>query len=170
MKKIIIIRLVTMYAILFFVHSADALDLNKIVATGHDTPKAKTTFVRSNNANTKAVNDFNNRFGKSAGNWWVSNKNGFTSYFKEGGFTNRVCYDIKGNWKYSMIYYNESKLPKDVRAAVKSVYYDMAINLVEEVQTKDGKVYVVQLEDKATIRIVKVNDEGEMETVQEIIK
>ncbi len=170
MKKIIIIRLVTMYAILFFVHSANALNSNKIITTGDDTPRAKTTVVRSSSANTKAANDFNKRFNNASGAWWISDNNSIASYFKEDGFTNKVCYDRKGNWMYSMIFYNESKLPKDVRATVKSAYYDMAIVLVKEMQTTEGKVYVVNLEDKTNIRIVKVNDEGEMETVKEIIK
>ena len=69
-----------------------------------------------------------------------------------------------------MIYYNESKLPKDVRASVKSIYSDMAIFLVQEIQMVNGKGYVVNLEDKSNIRVIKVNDEGEMETVQEINK
>ena len=170
MKKIIIIRLATMYAILFFVHSAEARNSNKIITTGDDTPRSKTTVVNSSSANTKAVNDFNKRFNNASGAWWISDKDGFASYFKEDGFTNKVCYDKKGNWMYSMIYYNESKLPKDARANVKSAYYDMAIVLVKEVQTTLGKVYVVNLEDKTTIRIVKVNDEGEMETIQELNK
>jgi hypothetical protein len=170
MKKIIILRLATMYAILFFTHSANALNSNKIIATGDDTPRSKTTVVKSSSANTKAENDFNKRFNNAAGAWWIADNNNIASYFKEEGFTNKVCYDRKGNWMYSMIYYNESKLPKNVRAYVKSAYYDMSIVLVKEVQTTLGKVYVVNLEDKTTIRIVKVNDEGEMETIQELNK
>ncbi len=121
--------------------------------------------------NKKAADDFKERFDNPGGALWYSDKNGFTSYFKVDGFTNKVGYDKKGNWIYSIILYNESKLPKDVRASVKSVYYDMAINLVKkEIQTVNGKGYVFNLEDKTTIRIVKVNDQGEMETIQEIIK
>ncbi len=37
----------TMYTILFFVHSAEARNSNKIITTGDDTPKAKTTVVNS---------------------------------------------------------------------------------------------------------------------------
>lgn len=170
MKKIIIIRLVTLYAILFFTHSANALNSNKIIATGDDTPRSKATVVKSGSANSKAENDFNKRFNNAAGAWWIADNNSIASYFKEDGFTNKVCYDRKGNWMYSMIYYNESKLPKNVRGYVKSAYYDMSIVLVKEVQTTLGKVYVVNLEDKTTIRIVKVNDEGEMETIQELNK
>jgi hypothetical protein len=170
MKKIIIKKLLTMYAVLFFVHSADAFNSNKTMATGHDSPNVKTRTASLSNANKKAVEDFNKRVSNPVGNWWAADKNGFISYFKEDGYTSHIGYDKKGNWVYSMILYNESKLPKDVRANVKSVYYDMAIVLVKEIQTVNGKGYVINLEDKTTIRIVKLNEQGEMETIQEIIK
>ena len=43
----------------------------------------------------------------------------------------------------------DNNLPKDIRAAIKSVYYDWNINVVVEVQTAEGKGYVVYLEDKS---------------------
>jgi hypothetical protein len=170
MKKILVKSLVAIYAILFLVHSAEAHNSSRLVATGHDSPNVNTVVVDMSNVNKKAANDFKERFGNPEGTRWFSDKNGFTSYFKVDGFTNTVCYDKKGNWMYSVILYNESRLPKDVRANVKSVYYDMAITLVKEIQTVKGKGYVIHLEDKTAIRIVKVNVEGEMETIQEIIK
>ncbi len=47
----------------------------------------------------------------------------------------------------------------------------MSIVLVKEVQTTViGKGYVVNLEDNTTIRIIKLNEEGEMETIREMIR
>jgi len=170
MKKILINPLVAVYSILFLGHSAEAHNLSRPFSTGHDSPNVYTLIADMSSVNKKAEKDFNERFGNREGTRWISDKDGFTSYFKVDGFTNKVCYDKKGNWMYSIVLYNESKLPKDVRANVKSVYYDMAITLVKEVKTVKGNGYVITLEDKTTIRIVKVNDAGEMETVQEIIK
>jgi hypothetical protein len=170
MKKILVNSLVVIYAILFLTQSAAAHNSNRLITTGHDSPNVNTVITDLSSVNKKAANDFKERFGSPAGTRWFSDNDGFTSYFKVDGFTDKVCYDKKGNWMYSMILYNESKLPKDVRAIVKSVYYDMTIVLVKEIQTAKGKGYVINLEDKTTIRIVKVNVEGEMETIQEIIK
>ena len=66
---------------------------------------------------------------------WFSDNNGFVSYFVKDGYGDRVFYDKKGHWQYSLIFYGEDKLPRDVRAAIKSTYFDMSITLVEEVQT-----------------------------------
>ncbi len=76
----------------------------------------------------------------------------------------------RDNWQYSLVFFTEDKLPKDVRSIVKSKYYDLAIYMAEEVQTVDGKGYIVYLEDKSQIRIVKVSSENEMETMTELVK
>jgi hypothetical protein len=120
--------------------------------------------------NTKAIKDFQTRFNTASNSMLFEDKAGFVSYFVQNGYGDRAFYDKKGHWEYSLIFYDEDKLPHDVRAAVKSIYYDFAITLVEEVQTTDAMVYVVHLEDKSNIKIVKINKDGEMETMQELTK
>ncbi|HSZ32084.1 MAG TPA: hypothetical protein VK772_02175 [Puia sp.] len=170
MKKILVNPLVIICAIFFLAQSAAAASSIRPSATGNDSPNIYTIVADMNSVNKKAATDFKDRFGNPAGTRWFSDEEGFTSYFKVDGFTDKVCYDKKGNWKYSTIYYGESKIPKNVRAEVKSIYYDMSIIQVEEVQTLNGKGYVINLEDQTTIRIIKLNEEGEMEIIQEIIK
>ena len=92
------------------------------------------------------------------------------SYFVKDGYGDRVFYDKKGRWQYSLIFFGEDKLPRDVRAAVRSTYYDMPITLVEEVQTTEARVYIIHVEDKSSFKILKVNDECEMEIMQELSK
>jgi len=120
--------------------------------------------------NAKAVKDFESRFTSANNAKWFSDKNGLVSYFIQDGYGNRVFYDKKGRWQYSLIFFGQDKLPRDVRAAVRSTYYDLDITLVEEVQTPDARVFIVHLEDKSNIKILKVNDQGEMEIMQELTK
>jgi hypothetical protein len=120
--------------------------------------------------NAKAVKDFQTRFADAGEAKWFSDRNGFVSYFVKDGYGDRVFYDKKGHWQYSLIFYGEGKLPRDVRAGIKSIYFDMNITLVEEVQSPEGNVFIVHLEDKSNIKILKVNGEGEMETMQDLIK
>jgi hypothetical protein len=42
--------------------------------------------------------------------------------------------------------------------------------MVEEVQTNHGGIYIVNLEDKSNIEILKVNDLGEINILLEIFK
>jgi hypothetical protein len=122
------------------------------------------------NINAKAIKDFQGRFNNASNTMWFSDRNGYVSYFVQNGYGDRAFYDKKGNWQYSLIFYGEDKLPRNIRADVKSVYFDLAITLVEEVQTADGMVFIVHLEDKSNIKILKVNKDGEMEIMQELIK
>ena len=120
--------------------------------------------------NAKAIKDFNARFNGTSNAMWFSDANGFVSYFVKDGYGDRVFYDKKGHWQYSLIFFSEDKLPRDVRAAIKSTYFDMSITLVEEVQTTENRVYIVHLEDKSNIKILKVNDMGEYEILQDLSK
>jgi hypothetical protein len=120
--------------------------------------------------NTKAMKDFQARFNEASNTMWYSDGNGLETTFTRDGYIDRVFYDKKGRWEYSLLFYNENKLPRDIRAIVRSTYYDLTITLVEEVQTPDGKAYFVHLEDSATIKIVKLSPEGEMEVFQDLTK
>jgi hypothetical protein len=71
---------------------------------------------------------------------------------------------------FSLILYAEDKLPGDLRAYVKSKYYDMTITLIEEVHTTDGMAYIIHLENKSDIRILRLSDDAEMEILQDLTK
>ena len=120
--------------------------------------------------NSKAVRDFQARFQKVENAQWFSNQNGFMSYFIKNGYGNKVFYDRKGHWQFSLILYSEDQLPVDLRASVKSRYFDLAITLIEEVQTNEGMVYIVHLEDKSNIKILRLSKDAEMEILQEMTK
>ena len=136
-----------------------------------ESPATMGTYVPdSKNINTKALKDFGQRFDNPSNAKWFSDRNGFVSYFIKDGYGDRAYYDKKGHWQYSLIFYGEDKLPRDIRAIVKSTYFDQSITLVEEVQTTEGMVYIIHVEDKSSITILKVNKDGEMETMQEMTK
>jgi hypothetical protein len=122
------------------------------------------------NINSKAIKDFQERYNNIKNAMWFSDQNGFESYFTQNGFGNRAFYGKKGHWLYSLILHTEHELPSDIRASIKSIYFDFAITLVEEVQTNYGVGYIVNLEDKTNIKILKVNDLGEINILLELNK
>ncbi|HEX3080145.1 MAG TPA: hypothetical protein VHQ04_06765 [Puia sp.] len=138
-------------------------DLDNRMSVLNDIPEGK-------DFNSKAVRDFHTRFQKVENAMWFSDQNGFMSYFIKNGFGNRVFYDRKGHWEFSLILYTEDQLPVDLRASVKSKYFDLAITLIEEVQTNNGMVYIVHLEDKSNIKILRLSSDAEMEILQELTK
>jgi hypothetical protein len=80
----------------------------------------------------------------------------------------RAFYDERGGWLTTIAGYTAEHLPADVRRQVHSVYYDYSILYVNEINVPGKPVaYVVQVQDKRAIKIVRVLD-GEMEEIQEI--
>jgi hypothetical protein len=127
------------------------------------------SILSRNEINIWAVRDFLDRFDKVENVLWFSTpKGGFEAYFVQDGYGNRVVYDKKGGWQISLINYSEDRLPRDIRKAIKTIYYDFDIFLVEEVNTIEGVEYVVYLEDKSNVRLVKMNRAGELEVLQDL--
>ena len=124
-----------------------------------------------NEVNIWAVRDFLNRF-EEVNNvlWFAIPKGGYEAYFVRDGYGDRVTYDKSGGWLQSLITYDEDKCPRDIRAAVKSLFFDFDIFLVEEVQNIEGVDFIFYLKDKSTIRIVRVIKESEVEILQEFDK
>jgi hypothetical protein len=116
------------------------------------------------------LKDFVLRYDDVSSGRWFPDRKGSTMYFIMDGYNDKAVYDANGRWKYSLIFYGESKLPRDIRAVVKRQYFDFDIKVVEEVQVLEGKAYFVHLEDKTTFKLVKVTSEGEMETIEDFRK
>ncbi len=124
-----------------------------------------------NYVSTRAIRDFMDRFDQvENARWFAMPDGGFESYFIQDGLGQRVIYDKRGGWHFSLITYKEDKLPRNIRSAIKSVYFDFEITLAEELQTILGTEWVVNLEDESHIRVVKVTKDGEMEVLQELNK
>ncbi|HEY4936830.1 MAG TPA: hypothetical protein VII44_09630 [Puia sp.] len=136
-----------------------------------ESPSFMGTYIPdAKNINVKAIKDFQGRFNGASNAMWFADDNGFVSYFVQNGYGNRAFYDKKGRWQYSLLFYGEDKLPRDIRATVKSTYFDLDITLVEEVQSTLGMAYIVHLEDKSNIKILRVSKDGEMDIMQELTK
>jgi hypothetical protein len=118
----------------------------------------------------KVMRDFILRYGDVSYARWSADEKGSTMYFVKDGYHNRAMYDVRGVWQYSLLYYDEARMPREVRRTVKREYFDSRITAVEEVQVEAGKAWFVHLEEGVQCKIVKVYMSGEMETVEEFSK
>ena len=185
MKKKLIVLLAGGIFIATFLHSAKAQGTNNVssftesksfmkslqVVISLDNPvDLLVGLVDLNTVNAKAVKDFRGRFSKITGEKWFTIPDGFITYFKQEGLTTRVFYNRKGQWQYTLKFYHEDNLPGNIRKIVKSTYYDCAITIIEEVEAHDNLVYIVHLEDKTSIKNVRVSKDGEMDVMEEFQK
>jgi hypothetical protein len=118
----------------------------------------------------RAIKDFKGRFTKVADERWFLMDKGFCAYFTQDGLKVRTYYDARGHWKASLKYCNEFQIPHFIRDVVKRTYYDLAITFVNIVEVPEHTVYLVHLEDKTSLKIVRVNEEGEMDVLNEFTK
>ena len=119
----------------------------------------------------KAMRDFLKRDIPAANAEWMIVETGFVvQYTDKNNSSCRSVYNSRGQFSYTIKQYFESKMPRDVRAMVKSQYYDYTITLVEEItEPLKPLVYVVHLEDAGTLKNIRVC-EREMEVMDEYKK
>jgi hypothetical protein len=133
-------------------------------------PTTLTNAAAVSTINVHAIKDFKTRFSTISNEQWSRMDKGYCVYFTKDGFKVRAYYDKRGSWRASLKYCDESQLPHFIRDIVKRTYYDLAITFVNIVEVPDHTVYLVHLEDKNTLKVVRVTDEGEMDTLQDNIK
>jgi hypothetical protein len=122
-----------------------------------------------NELNQKASRDFKKTFKDVNTEKWYSIKNGFLAEFSLNSTKNRVVYDKKGNWKYTVSYYEEKNLPAEIRAIVKPVYYDYTISRVEEIHANDQIIYIVHVQNDSSLKTLRIC-EGEMDLIEDFPK
>jgi len=132
------------------------------------------TLINSNSENlnainTKAVRNFGKNYKTAITEKWYQVSNGYLARFVVNGNDNMAAYDLKGRWKFTISYYDEKKLPVEVRSAIKSTYYDYSITQVEEIHIEDKIIYFVHMQDDNTWKNVRICN-GEMEVAEDFNK
>jgi len=168
MKKNFLACAATCLAVLAITHtgysqkSSRAIVYNKTVdPSSSSSTNADLNGVSVDYIAAKALKDFNKSFGNaSAAKWYIVNA-GYTTKFTQNEIQYRVDYDKKGNWTGTMKSYDEKKLPPDVRATVKSVYYDYSIKWVKEITVPNYPnviVYMIHIDDEKSFKNLQVID------------
>jgi len=82
------------------------------------------------------------------------------------------AFDQKGKWVYTIHRYTSDNLPKNVFDIVRNTYDQFYVAGMEKVeQPGTSTVYLVHLQDKTSIKTVKVNVRtGEMDLVQDFTR
>ena len=119
--------------------------------------------------NTKVLKHFTRSFDKADHVRWYKAEDGTIAFFMQYGIISRANYDKKGNWLHNIRSYNEQNLPRDVRAQVKSIYYDYSISSVNDITTASQLIYVIQVEDEKTWKNLRLEN-GEMKMINEYLK
>ena len=89
--------------------------------------------------------------------WYHAPDNSLYCIFHQGNKVNRVFYDGKGYWQYTLISYPVSSLKSNVKEMVSSQFKDYQISYINEIRSDYAEpVYVINLENKNDIKVIKV--------------
>jgi len=129
-----------------------------------DNTKERDLSASNNNStmSTKALKNFSKTFKDADNAAWEETGDGLKAEFTKDGIETNVFFDRKGRWIANVRNYQEDKLPKEIRHQVKSVYYDYNIFYVQEITVGDKMAYLVKMEDKSSVKTIRVVD-GEMD-------
>jgi hypothetical protein len=161
---------------------AIAATLNSVFArdnsTGFNAPGSENIYLRDNEASTerdanlvsmRVLRDFAKSFKNVTNEKWYKVSDGFMASFDDNGIETKVAYDRKGVFHCVLRTLNESQLPTDIRAIVKSKYYDFKILVAYEITHDSDPVYIFKIEDSKTLKMLRVAD-GEIEVVTDNTK
>jgi len=145
-----------------FSSRADAISALKSASPSH---------MYLNELNMRATRDFLKRFQNPTDVLWSKSCKGYMVTCKDQGIQSRTAYTNNGGWLYTIKFYDEWKLPKDVRALVRSTYYDYHITQVDEIlqHGTEEPIYLVHLKDERSWKNVMIKD-GEIIEREEYIK
>lgn len=135
---------------------------SKEVAFDNTNDNESPNYIGNSRVSTKAVKNFSKAFKTTVNATWFETNDGFMAKFKKDDIETKVFYDTKGRWIGNVRNYQEKDLPKEIRHMVKSKYYDYNIFLVQEVTVGDNMAYLVKIEDKTSLKTIRIVD-GEME-------
>jgi len=140
---------------------------------------ANADFTTSNNAsikrsisaadvNFRVLKDFQQRFVTATNATWQETDKGFIARFSANSIETMVSYGKHGDWFYTIQRYNEKNLPADVRALVKSTYYDYTFFHIDKVNVPDQEntIYIFLLQDDKHFKTVRVCGD-EMEVIND---
>ena len=119
---------------------------------------------------SKAVRNFKKIFKNVSNEKWYEMPDGYRVNFTAKDIRCRLDYDKNGNWMHTIRYYDEKKLPLEVRRLVVSNYLDYSIRTVEEIETPRNSIfYVIHLEGETNWINIKVSD-NEINELEKIKK
>jgi len=166
MKKLMIATVITIVALSGCAYSQQG---------GHTLAAANVNPVRPKNKyineiSVRAMRDFVSRYGEVENAIWHRSKDSFIAVFYRDSVQHRVIYSQRGDLSFIMKYYDERHMARNIRAQVKSTYYDYKIFIIQEIETPNyPTVYIVNLQGETDWKKVRLC-QGDMEVMEEYKK
>ncbi len=102
--------------------------------------------------------------------WYTAPDNSLYCIFHRGNTVDRVFYDSRGYWQFTLISYEPSELKMYIRQQIADQFEGYRITYVNEIQSAyDEPIYMVNIENAGNIKVIKVTGD-DIEVNQSLIK
>lgn len=166
MKKLMIATVITIVALSGCAFSQQGG--NTLVAANVKPVKSQNQYI--NDINVRAMRDFVSRYGEVENAKWHRTKDSYIAVFFRDSVQHRVIYSQRGDLSFTMKYYDEAHMARNIRAQVKSIYYDYKIFIIQEIESPNHPtVYIVNLQGDTDWKKVRLC-QGDMEVMEEYNK
>jgi len=101
--------------------------------------------------------------------WFNTGDDNIYCIFHQGNIVNRVFYNQRGYWQYTLINYPASVLSKEMKERVQSSFPGYQIGYINEIRSDNFEpVYIISIENENNIKVVRMSgDELEVKQVLE---
>jgi hypothetical protein len=166
MKKLMIATLITIVALSGCAFSQQGGQT--LVAANVKPVRPQNQFI--NDINVRAMRNFVSRYGEVEDTKWHRTKDSYIAVFNRDSVQHRVIYSQRGDLNFIMKYYDESHMARNIRAQVKSIYYDYKIFIIQEIESPNyPTTYIVNLQGDTDWKKVRLC-QGDMEVLEEYKK
>ena len=142
------------------IYDEDMSDLSRPIII--NVPEGNTKSDVLSDINDRAIKNFRRNYpGVNNEEWSLGANHAYMAQFSISNIKTLVVYDRNGVFDHSLAYYNEEKMPSDVRQIVKSVYYDYAIISVAEVNINvlDAQtIYIINVQGKKDWMLLTISN------------
>lgn len=119
--------------------------------------------------NFRADRNFKRQFKHIDNVSWQKKEDGYRVCFTDNGIRYMVDYDKKGNWVSTIKSYDETKLSVQIANSVKTGFLGYSIVWVIELKVRDATAHLVKIENKESLKTVRVlNDE--LDVIEDYVK
>ena len=102
--------------------------------------------------------------------WYTAPDNSLYCIFHRENTVDRVFYDSRGYWQFTLVSYLPSELKTNIRQQISDQFEGYRITYVNEIQSAyDEPVYMVNIENAGNIKVLKVKGD-DVEVNQSLIK
>jgi hypothetical protein len=124
--------------------------------------------VPLNEISIRAYRHFQKMYPRISGEYWLKTAEGYMVSFVQNSLRNRVHFDLRGNYLYSVKYYGEKDLQGYTGMDIKMKYPDYRIGVVTEITNGNKVFYLLKIENPSSVKTISVID-GKMEVVEDLV-